>query len=986
MSTNIESNSLSKRRHIIGIESKVIGKKKTLIRLLENGGTVEEEVNDSNNCCISDEDLLRLGDIGLQIHKHYGNARDIEWGLKGGQIFMLQSRPVTNLDNSYTDYEIMHELDTAHPTEFEIYSRAHWGENYPGASSWTCIQWIWANKSSFFRREVSSGISIEEDYNPYFDIMGVEYNQIMFNLTSGMMGLFNNYPESKQAQTMVLAFFGHHIDDTDVLSHFRKKRLEAKGMSLLAKMSFPSFIIKGLLFGPKNLIKTKEEFMDIKKYSLVDKLKPYSNSKDIMDKIFTECFMIWETSMKNHGGVSFGSSIKNAILRSMLESSMKDNPNLDSDFNLLISSCNDVISAEVPKILREIAKSIKDKQWFRQLSDEEALQVLTTGSDETSIKFRQFLDRHGHRGYRESDPMHKPWKGNPMPCVKTIKTILSGNESQFEIKIEKSVEEVIDELKTPLTPFKKLLLKKFFLPWTRRGIGYRELSKYFMIWMNNQFRDAFWYLSQQMVSEGLIPTVDTFFYLTMTEVEALCNGQRDPLIFSRVRQRRRLYPKMDKYKFEEFIKGPEMKPRNFEDRIIPPVLTSGMVQMTGTPVSNGSIKARVCVSEDITEADNIQPGDILITYSTDIGWSPYFPLLSGIITEIGGTISHGAVIAREYGIPSLIAVEGACRAFRTGDICLLDTKTQTITKIDKHALSFHYNHMVEINGQINGRWFKYLKVLSTLWSQRKARKKHRIHTHNALSDRAQDAGVLPFKHEWDYDLPAQTKAEDVLIYGVNSSKQSIYIAIKWRPKGMNDKINATISLRFDDNNSNSYTLEEDSEVEYRSNEYRVCGLGLEISVLGKGSSLAVLKSLSEDLVKEKYENTFNVPNGVIVTTNAYQRLLNDNKDLVKSIEDLEKSTQLSTKDLKTKCENLMDLISSHKLPEDIKQEIKVKLSENFSDYEKRLFAVRSSGASEDSEEMSAAGQMTTYLGVKGLDEMYSSVMKCWSSQFSHIAY
>ncbi|CAG2113475.1 unnamed protein product, partial [Medioppia subpectinata] len=371
-----------------------------------------------------------------------------------------------------------------------------------------------------------------------------------------------------------------------------------------------------------------------------------------------------------------------------------------------------------------------------------------------------------------------------------------------------------------------------------------------------------------------------------------------------------------------------------------------------------------------------------------------------------------------------------------------------------------------------------------LWSMRRQQKTNRIITHNVWKDSVHDSGIVSFPHEWTYDRPSQTKPEDILIYGVNSSKQSIYIAIKWRPKGVNDKINATISLRFDDNNSNSYTLEEDSEVEYRSNEYRVCGLGLEImspfrrkrikfrgyltkndkdlvymrfrflwysisrvadftydfndhfmakemmrsknrdneivdqledrfeqfgqmkgnfkedmeeekqlyfwgSISkngGKGSSLAVLKSLSEDLVKEKYENTFNVPNGVIVTTNAYKRLLNDNKDLVKSIEDLEKSTELSTKELKTKCKNLMDLISSRELPEDIKQEIKVKLSENFSDYEKRLFAVRSSSASEDSEEMSAAGQMTTYLGVIGLDEIYSSVMKCWSSQFSHIAY
>ncbi|CAG2106035.1 unnamed protein product [Medioppia subpectinata] len=609
MSTNIESNSLSKRRHIIGIESKVIGKKNTLIRLLENGGTVEEEVIDNNNCCISDEDLLRLGDIGLQIHKHYGNARDIEWGLKGGQIFMLQSRPVTNLDNSYTDYEIMHELDTAHPTEFEIYSRSHWGENFPGASSWICLQWFWANKNDFIRQGIAFGMNIEEDYNPFMEKMAIQYNQVMWNMSGGVFAdFFADYPESKQTQAVVLAMFGHHIDDKDVLQMFKQKRLDRKNPTFRGKINRLYDLIHSLLFGPKNLIKTKEETIEKNRYDLVDILKQKSNSKDIFNTILDNRFFIYNTALKNHGPCSMGSSMKGGILKAVLASGSDNSDNIESDYNLMISSATNVISAEVPNILREIAKSIKDKQWFRQLSDEEALQVLTTGSDESSQKFRYFIERHGHRGYRELDPMYKPWKGNPLPC--------------------------------------------------------------------------FWYLAQQMTNEGLIPSVDTFFYLTITEVEALCNGQRDPLIFSRVRQRRRLYPRMDKYKFEEFIKGPEMKPRNFEDRIILPVLTSGMVQMTGTPVSNGSVKARVCVSEDITEADNIQPGDILITYSTDIGWSPYFPLLSGIITEIGGTISHGAVIAREYGIPSLIAVEGACRAFRTGDICLLDTKTQTITKVE----------------------------------------------------------------------------------------------------------------------------------------------------------------------------------------------------------------------------------------------------------------------------------------------------------------
>ena len=81
----------------------------------------------------------------------------------------------------------------------------------------------------------------------------------------------------------------------------------------------------------------------------------------------------------------------------------------------------------------------------------------------------------------------------------------------------------------------------------------------------------------------------------------------------------------------------------------------------------------------------------------------------------------------------------------------------------------------------------------------------------------------------------------------------------------------------------------------------------------------------------------------------------------------------------------MNSVANYKLPDFIRREIEDKLRLTFNEYENRLFAVRSSGASEDSEDMSAAGQMTTFLGVKGLENIYESVMKCWSSQFSHIA-
>ena len=100
---------------------------------------------------------------------------------------------------------------------------------------------------------------------------------------------------------------------------------------------------------------------------------------------------------------------------------------------------------------------------------------------------------------------------------------------------------------------------------------------------------------------------------------------------------------------------------------------------------------------------------------------------------------------------------------------------------------------------------------------------------------------------------------------------------------------------------------------------------------------------------------------------------------------MEKSTEILKEELKKKCRKLVNSVANHKLPENIKQQIELKLKQTFDGYENRLFAVRSSGVSEDSEDMSAAGQMTTFLGVKGLENIYESVMKCWSSQFSHIA-
>lgn len=100
------------------------------------------------------------------------------------------------------------------------------------------------------------------------------------------------------------------------------------------------------------------------------------------------------------------------------------------------------------------------------------------------------------------------------------------------------------------------------------------------------------------------------------------------------------------------------------------VVDENSEKIQGMPVCGGSVLNRACVITDVSEAHMIQQGDILVTHATDIAWSPYFPLLSGIVTELGGLISHGAVVAREYGLPCIVGAKKATQIFQTGNILL----------------------------------------------------------------------------------------------------------------------------------------------------------------------------------------------------------------------------------------------------------------------------------------------------------------------------
>lgn len=166
-----------------------------------------------------------------------------------------------------------------------------------------------------------------------------------------------------------------------------------------------------------------------------------------------------------------------------------------------------------------------------------------------------------------------------------------------------------------------------------------------------------------MFREGLIPNKSLIFFLTNNEIHTVINTRDSNLITKAVRRQKR-FQTWNEIRFPEILNGvPTMDNNNFTETFD----ENGLTKLTGTPVCAGIAVGRACVVKNFSETSQIKPGDILITHSTDIGWSPYFPLLNGIVTELGGIISHGAVVAREYGLPCIIGAMGATDCFKTGD-------------------------------------------------------------------------------------------------------------------------------------------------------------------------------------------------------------------------------------------------------------------------------------------------------------------------------
>jgi pyruvate,water dikinase len=340
----------------------------------------------------------------------------------------------------------------------------------------------------------------------------------------------------------------------------------------------------------------------------------------------------------------------------------------------LTQSLPDNVTAEMGLALLDVADAIRPHPdvvaYLEQVDDEneDFLDELAelAGGREARDAIRSYLDKYGMRCVGEIDITRPRWSERPT----TLVPVILGNVKNFEPgagerHFEQGRQEawakeqdVLERLRALPGGEAKAEETKRMIDRVRTFSGYREYPKYGIVKRYFVYKQALLEEAERLVQAGVLREKEDIFYLTLQELSGVTRTHAvdDELISDRTHA----------FHANEALTPPRVL--TSEGEVIAGAYRRDDVPagaLIGIPVSRGTVEGRARVILDMEEAD-LEPGDILVTAFTDPSWSPLFVSIAGLVTDVGGLMTHGAVIAREYGLPAVVAVEHATRLIRDG--------------------------------------------------------------------------------------------------------------------------------------------------------------------------------------------------------------------------------------------------------------------------------------------------------------------------------
>jgi len=646
------------RKSSLQIDNKTIAEKKLAIIPIEGGGTQKIKISGekSTSQVLSDSQIKNLAELGIKIERHYGCPQDIEWCInREGELFILQSRAITSL----------FPLPAPIPQDDALHAYV-----------------------SFNHFQVMT-----DPISP----LGIDMLRIIFSLDKARSA--EEYKYTKSAAGRI------YLDISELLQ-YRKLR---KGFALFTKNA-DALVSEALL-----------ELINRPDFEL--RIKKNKNAGKALRKFFKPVIINVLKNVvyrKPEGNIEFMNSYIEKRIKRAAEDVNHAKPGIArleaiystasfyDDFphllprlapgiitfkaleeleqkllgtrkyvDLIVKGLEGNITTEMGLLVGDLADLVrKSPDLIKEFENEDYKTLIArinrlSGNDEFKQKFNAFITKYDMRAAGEIDMAKDRWIENPEPLVKavlaTVKTSEEGvhrkEYKETSERAKKAAEEFVREIEAKHGKLKSKLVKRFIRV-LRNYLPAREHPKYLIMKLILIFKKAFLEEARVLVQKGLLAEEKDVFYVSFWELyQAIQNNQS---LIELVEQRKEEYAHFKKLTPPRVLTsdGEEIK-AGYKRENLPEGALPGM------PVSAGVIEG---IAKVITDPANsaLSKGEILVAPFTDPGWTPLFINAAGLVMEVGGLLTHGTVIAREYGIPAVVGITDATKKIKTGQKIMVD--------------------------------------------------------------------------------------------------------------------------------------------------------------------------------------------------------------------------------------------------------------------------------------------------------------------------
>ena len=621
------------------ITGRTIATKKLAVEPTPEGGTHVREIAPErrDEPVLSDAEVLALARLGRELEAHFGSPQDIEWCLDEDGVHIVQSRPITTL------FPIPAAADQSN----HVYVPVGHQQMMTDAMKPLGIS-VWQLTSRAPMRDAGGRLFVDV----------TKMLESPTTRTVLLAGLGNSDPLIGDAlRTVIDRGFIHEVPQADSAAPHRP----VPGTAPATIETDPGIVTALIAESEASLAALKRDIRTQSGPALVEFIR--ADIRELQRVLFTPTGLQVITA-----GMDASSWLNERLWEWLGEKNAADAltqsvpGNVTSEMGLALLDVADIIRPH-PQVVDFLSRVEQAGPTADGFLDE---LVRYPGGDDARAAFEGFLDTYGMRCAGEIDITRPRWSEKPAMLVPTIlgniKNFGPGaGKQRFEHGLraaEQAKAQLLQRLRALPDGERKAEETERMIDRVRTFAGYREYPKYGMVSRYFIYKRALLHEAERLVRAEVLCEPEDIFHLRFDELDEVVRTQHASAEL--IDERKRAF-------------------RSYRSLTAPRVLTSDGQALNGTyrredlpagalpgmAVSAGIIEGRARVVSDIAQAD-LDPGDILVTPYTDPSWTPLFLAIKGLVTEVGGLMTHGAVIAREYGLPAVVGVDHATELIRDG--------------------------------------------------------------------------------------------------------------------------------------------------------------------------------------------------------------------------------------------------------------------------------------------------------------------------------